>query len=1090
MKRGALNRWRLAVVLAAVATAALLAAGSTSASFPGANGQVTFERDSYSGAFTQQLFTVPPGGGSASQIAPVDGMLTQPAWSADGQRLAFVRNQGSSGPSGIYVTQASSLGSAAPLAGTGAGDQYPAWSPDGRHIVFAERNTNTNNNQVTVMNADGSGRQTLRAGDGTVISDGTYSDSQPVWSPDGTRIAFARFIPGSNGSQQTNHILIVTVSFDGQGNLTVTSGDTPTDISTASATTPYDDAPNFSPDSRRIAFGRSDGPAFHAYIADSGDGNTAGANAARASNAPASTSEDYPAFSPDGTQLAVAGGDNYTTQTSIYDINLATGNSTVLDQVPSGNEDIKPDWQPTSGSTTTPTQTPTTPTTTPNPGPGPQPTGGPTAGTPIVATTAPTGVTDHSAQFNGKISPNGQDISAFYFEFASGPGAEATRRRQFNGLLPADKPPSLLEASTTYRVRLHAIYRNGTDVAASNTVTFRTHPQVTTHRDPPTNDSRLVIVGDPPHVHGFSAASFAHDWKPFDRVQVSYQWYSCRRVGRAYTCDSPPVRSGALYVPTMSDVGHRLRVRATAMNLDTGTRAIRWSRLTASVPHPPSAPYLVHNRIPSITGAGDPVQIGTVLSAHHGAFRGTKPIAYRYRWQQCVPFSSTQSLCYWIFGAEGRTYKVSPLDTGTHLRVVVEATNIYGPSPLYASAITGVVAPPPVDVAALKAKIQQAFETAYGTEPSSGELDSWVARGDATVDQITEQLRAAIQGNGDLASAVESRAYQRVYGHGPNRLQMSSGIWGQDVADESATALTYDSLSDFLAGRLARQARQQIFFWDSGLQNRDTTVFVQRMREGVYVNSGNESAGEQLWTDVALSNDAIHGAARTSYPGDGARGAASREGCFGAVGPGCSGAPGTDAPRIYSSFTTYDGRQMDFLEVATAVGSIVHDTACRSYVGGAWCRQDFGNFLRSETPLLKYGTGAEAEWNKASGDVLTHRFWYTLYGPYPVPDIHALLSGAHGDAISYSDDLRAVAHQYRYTEVNPGGVLFGLIDVLPPQKWGLREMRATTRLLAPSGTALDSSDKDFCASGSFSSTRTDLTATIGALRQNSYGFCR
>jgi Tol biopolymer transport system component len=65
----------------------------------------------------------------------------------------------------------------------GRDDTNPAWSPDGTRIAHARRDAPGNTADIYVMRADGSAVANL--------SNNTASDREPAWSPDGTRIAFA-----------------------------------------------------------------------------------------------------------------------------------------------------------------------------------------------------------------------------------------------------------------------------------------------------------------------------------------------------------------------------------------------------------------------------------------------------------------------------------------------------------------------------------------------------------------------------------------------------------------------------------------------------------------------------------------------------------------------------------------------------------------------------------------------------------------------------------------------------------------------------------------------------------------------------------
>src|SRR5207244_1792458 len=75
----------------------------------------------------------------------------------------------------------------------------PVWSPDGTKIAFARYNINSRFGEIFVMNADGSDQRRLTQ---------SRFDGSPTWSPDGTKIAFDRtnnheiFVMNADGSDQ------------------------------------------------------------------------------------------------------------------------------------------------------------------------------------------------------------------------------------------------------------------------------------------------------------------------------------------------------------------------------------------------------------------------------------------------------------------------------------------------------------------------------------------------------------------------------------------------------------------------------------------------------------------------------------------------------------------------------------------------------------------------------------------------------------------------------------------------------------------------------------------------------------------------
>lgn len=132
----------------------------------------------------------------------VDGV---PAWSPDGQSIAFARSPVMTGgrAASIFVMGADG----ADQIDLAAGRLYgPRWSPDGGQIAFTSYGASGHipyESDIHVMNADGSGKALIKPGGGG-----------PVWSPDGRRIAFTG---GRDGDSE-----VFVMNADGSGEARIT----------------------------------------------------------------------------------------------------------------------------------------------------------------------------------------------------------------------------------------------------------------------------------------------------------------------------------------------------------------------------------------------------------------------------------------------------------------------------------------------------------------------------------------------------------------------------------------------------------------------------------------------------------------------------------------------------------------------------------------------------------------------------------------------------------------------------------------------------------------------------------------------------
>jgi len=229
-----------------------------------------------------QVFSSDPQGGQRRQLTNSEGDKGYPAWSHDGQRVAFAWNR--AGQFEIWVMDADG-GNEKQLTRLPAGADemtrarwqnfVPSWSPDNSLIAFSS--ARSGQTEIWMMNADGSNQRQLTT---TPVS---YGSNAPCWSPDGNKILFAS---NRSGTFQT-----YVMDANG-GNVLQLTQSLPPDF-------PDANVPVWSPDGRKIAFWSGlENRHGEIWVMDADGGNRL-----QLTDGPGQSNSDNPAWSPDGRHI-------------------------------------------------------------------------------------------------------------------------------------------------------------------------------------------------------------------------------------------------------------------------------------------------------------------------------------------------------------------------------------------------------------------------------------------------------------------------------------------------------------------------------------------------------------------------------------------------------------------------------------------------------------------------------------------------------------------------------------------------------------------------------------------------------------------